>query len=227
MLGTRRLAILAVTACGGDEARPDAFELPWATYVIDAGRHDAQLVDRMPKNPIDGVVSTVGRDYDLILDPSAIYELTDPVEPTDQFDWNKLPGLSDCNTVDLSVDGIMLGWRWRLDLAPQVLEITAYANNAGVHLTPEQPLFVLDAADLEARAPLRYRLWRELSHYEVHVEGTMRGRTIAANATLPRRCSEVELDPIAWAGAFYFGGTSTAPHQITAKIRERGFSPAM
>jgi hypothetical protein len=43
-------------------------------------------------------------------------------------------------------------------------------------------------------------------------------------ATLPRRCTGEVLDPLAWAGAFYFGGTSTAPHQITAKIREMPFS---
>jgi hypothetical protein len=207
-------------ACGGSEPPPDA-ALGWATYVIAAGSHDATLVDRVPKNPIDGVTSTVGRDFELILDPSAIYELTAPVEPTDQLDWNKLPGLSDCNTIDLSVDGIMFGWRWRLDL--QVLEVTAYANNAGVHLTPESTLFTLDAADLEAREPLHYRVWREAEQYQVTAAGTIRGRPIEAAGTLPRRCTEAEVDPLAWAGAFYFGGTSTAPHEITAKIREIAF----
>lgn len=195
--------------------------LGWATYIIPAGRHDAMLVDRVPKNPIDGVTSTIGRDFELILDPSAIYEITEPVEPTDQLDWNKLPGLSDCNTVDLSVDGIMFGWRWRLDV--QVLEVTAYANNASVHLTPDTTLFTLDAADLDAREPLRYRLWRETAQYQVSVTGSIRGRAIDVVATMPRRCTEVELDPLAWAGAFYFGGTSTAPHEITAQIREIAF----
>jgi hypothetical protein len=209
------------SACSGGEPSPDAATLGWATYIIEAGHHDATLVDRVPKNPIDGVTSVVGRDFELILDPSAIYELTEPVEPTDQLDWNKLPGLSDCNTIDLSVDGIMFGWRWRLDL--QALEVTAYANNASVHLTPDAPLFTLDAADLEAREPLRYWLWREPATYAVAVSGSIRGRVIDAVARLPRRCADVEVDPIAWAAAFYFGGTSTAPHEITAQIRERAF----
>jgi hypothetical protein len=119
-------AMVVMAACGpGGDPAPDASPpRGWATYVIEAGRHDARLLDREPKNPIDGVVSVVGRDYELVLDPSAIYELTDPVQPDDQFDWNKLPGLSDCHTVDLAVDGIMLGWRWRLDLEPRVLELS-------------------------------------------------------------------------------------------------------
>ena len=216
---------LFVAACGGpDSATVDAApERTWATYVIAEGHHDAMLVGRTPKNPIDGVVSVVGREYELVLDPSAIYELTMPTQPEDQLDWNKLPGLSDCNTIDLSIDGIMLGWRWRLDL--QVLEVTAYANNDGLHLQSDAPLFTLDAADLEAREPLVYRVWRETSIYQVRVTGSVRGRAIDASAQLPRRCTEVELDPLAWAGGFYFGGTSVAPHEITATIRESMLVP--
>ncbi|MDB4960557.1 MAG: hypothetical protein JWP01_556 [Myxococcales bacterium] len=230
MSGSRKLALLCLagTGCGApDDASPiDAAAPGWATYVIATGRHDATLVERSPRNPTDGVSSAIGRDYELIFDPSAIYELTSPVEPTDQLDWNKLPGLSDCNTTDLAAEGLMFGWRWRLDLQPPVLEVTAYANNARVHLTPPAPLFVLDAADLEARTPIRYRVWRETTSYQFAVEGEIRGRIIDETTTLPRRCTEVELDPLAWAGAFYFGGTSTAPHEITAQIREQSYFTA-
>lgn len=215
-----------LVGCGSQALVPDALPEPgWATYVIAPGRHDAMLLDRSPRNPIDGVTSVIGRDFELILDPSAIYELTAPVQPNDQLDWNKLPGLSDCNTTDLAVEGLMFGWRWRLDLQPQVLEVTAYANNAGVHLTPNVPLLALDAADLDARDPLHYRVWRDTATYHFAVDGEIRGRVIDAGAMLPRRCSDIERDPLAWAGAFYFGGTSTAPHQITAQIREAAFVP--
>ncbi|MBA3456914.1 MAG: hypothetical protein H0T42_27745 [Deltaproteobacteria bacterium] len=220
------LSLVAVCACSSPASAPDAPAEPeWATYVIRAGRHDAQIIDRSLTNPTDGVSDAIGRDYELILDPSAIYELVDPVEPTDQLDWNKLPGLSDCNQTDLKVDGLMFGWRWRIDLVPHVLEITAYANNAGVHLTPSAPLFVLDADDLGALAPLHYRVWRESATYQFSVDGEVRGRAIDASVALPRRCSTVELDPLAWASAFYFGGTTTAPHEMTAKIREAAFVP--
>ena len=84
---------------------------------------------------------------------------------------------------------------------------------------------MLDAADLEARTPLHYRVWRENATYQFAVDGEIRGRTIAATATLPRRCIDVELDPLAWASAFYFGGTTTAPHEMTAMIREAALVP--
>ncbi len=221
-----RCTLVLLAACGSSPSTPDAMTEPaWATYVIAAGRHDARLVDRSPGNPTDGVSDAVGGDYELILDPSAIYVLTAPVQPNDQLDWNKLPGLSDCNQTDLAVEGLMFGWRWRIDLQPPVLEIAAYANNASVHLTPATPLVVLDAADLEARTPLHYRVWRDTAMYQFAVDGEIRGRAIAATVTLPRRCTDVELDPLAWASAFYFGGTTTAPHEMTAMIREAAFVP--
>jgi hypothetical protein len=217
----RALIAIALAACSSSPAETPDAPRAWATYTIAAGEHSAALSGREPKNPIDGVVSVEGRDYELVLNTSAIYELTNPVQPEDQLDWNKLPGFSDCGTIDLAVDGAMFGWRWRLDLL--ALEVTAYANNDGVHLTPEAPLFALDAADLAAEEPVRYRVSREPALYRFAVEGVIRGRPIAATATLPRRCPEVPLDELAWAGAFYFGGTSTAPHEITARIREQPF----
>lgn len=218
----KRLAVPLVACNSAETAMPDARALTWSRYLIPAGQHTAQVLDAQPKNPLQGVTDAVGRDYELALDATAIYVLTAPVQPDDQLDWNKLPGLSDCDEVDLAKDGAMFAWRWRPELA--VLEITAYANNAGTHLQTD-PLFLLDADDLGADAALRYRVWREPSAYHFDVTGEVRGRAITATTTLPRRCSETPLDPLAWAGAFYFGGTSTAPHDITARIRESLWTP--
>jgi hypothetical protein len=203
---------LALAACSSSAAEPtpDAVEVTWARYEIAAGEHTAHVLDAVPKNPVQGITDAVGRDYELVLDPTAIYELGN----VDQLDWNKLPGLSDCGEIDLSRDGAMFGWRWRPELG--VLEVTAYANNAGVHLTTDV-LFTLDVAALDAREPIRYRVWREPSAYRFDARGV--------TATLPRRCIAAPLDPGAWAGAFYFGGTSVAPHAISARISERAFVP--
>lgn len=212
------LVLVVLAACAESGAPPlDAVpERGWATYTIAAGAHNAYLTNREPKNPIDGVVSVVGRDYELALNTSAIYTIADP--PTDQLDWNKLPGLSDCGTIDLSVDGAMFGWRWSLDR--QVVEIGAYANNASTHLWLDAPLVTLDEAQLAAEIPLRYRVVRHSADYEFSVTGP----GVVATGMLPRRCSDEVRDPLAWAGAFYFGGTSTAPHEVTASIRETPFS---
>jgi len=224
VIGMRTLALLPVAACMSSTTQvPDPVERPWATYAIPAGEHTATVDKPGLHNPIDGVTDVVGRDYELALDGSAIYVLTQPTQPEDQYDWNKLPGLSDCGTVDLAVDGAMFGWRWRIETSS--LEVTAYANNDGVHLTIEAPLFTLDADDLVAAEALRYTVAREQDMYAFTVRGVVRGREIATAARLPRRCSELERDPLAWAGAFYFGGTSVAPQPITAQMRESTYEP--
>lgn len=196
----------------------------WARYTIAPGAHGALVTTAGAGDPASGIVSGIsGRDYDLALDPSAAYTITSLVEPNDQLDWNKLPGLSDCGTVDLSQDGVMFGWRWRIDTTPKVLEITAYANGAGKHLTPPAPLFVLDAADLASVTPLRYRISVDGALYRFAVSGTMRGRAIDVTASLARRCAATAPSslPVQWAAGLYFGGTSTAPATITSRIFER------
>jgi hypothetical protein len=108
----------------------------WAQYTINVGAHSASVSGATPGNPVSLFTWVAGRDYRFRFNSSASYVITRPTEPSDQFDWNKLPGISDCGTLDLSVNGAMFGWRWRLDTTPQVLEVTAYANNNSKHLTP-------------------------------------------------------------------------------------------
>ncbi|MDB4946401.1 MAG: hypothetical protein JWP97_5935 [Labilithrix sp.] len=195
----------------------------WARYVIETGAHAATLTTGASGNPRDGLASGVAaRDYELALDASAAYVLTAPTQPDDQLDWNKLPGLSDCGSFDLAADGLMFGWRYRPDTAPARLEITAYANNAGAHLTADEPLVSLDADDLTSATPLRYRLRMDAAVYSFRISGVVRGRVIEVEAALPRRCAETAPESLVtqWAGGFYFGGTSTAPSRITAGIFE-------
>lgn len=199
----------------------------WARYTLAPGAHAATLASGAAGNPKAGFVDGIaGRDYELAFDPSAVYTITQPAQPNDQLDWNKLPGLSDCGTLDLAADGAMFGWRWRLDTSPNVLEVTAYANDAGTHLTPPAPMITLDAADLASAAPLRYRLWMDGAVYRFTISGTMRGRAIDAATTLTRRCATTAPSSllVQWAAGFYFGGTSTAPSTITSRIFEQPFS---
>lgn len=213
-VAVRAVLLVAVTACGGGALAPDApatdAPLPWATFTIPPGAHDAEITGGRDGDPVTGFMFGARRSFDLALDPSAMYVLTTPTEPEDQLDWNKLPGFSDCGGIDLAVDGAMFGWRWRTDL--EVVEVTAYANNAGVHLTPDEPLLTLDAAALAARTPVHYELTREAAQYRFSADGHA--------ATLPRRCTDQPVMLDAWAGELYFGGTSVAPQTITATIRE-------
>jgi hypothetical protein len=196
----------------------------WARYTIDPGAHTATLTTAAAGSPRGGLVSGLGaRDYELALDASAAYVLTAPAQPDDQLDWNKLPGLSDCGSFDLAADGVMFGWRYRPDLTPSRVEITAYANDAGSHLTPPEPLVTLDAADLASATPLRYRLRMDGAVYRFAISGVVRGRVVDVEAALPRRCAGTAPGSLVaqWAAGFYFGGTSTSPSTISAAIFER------
>ncbi|HVV84929.1 MAG TPA: hypothetical protein VHE35_17815 [Kofleriaceae bacterium] len=209
-----------------DAAPPiDAPAESWATYHIAVGAHSATITGGSDGNPVNLVTSVAGRDFRFAFNSSAVYTITNPVEPQDQLDWNKLPGLSDCGTVDLSVNGLMFGWRWRLDTNPKVLEVTAYANNNSSHLWLAQPLFTLSEAELAADAPLRYREWIDGNMYRFTVQGTIDGRTIDVSGAHPRACAATSATGLKWAGQFYFGGTSTAPSVITARIHEIPFAP--
>jgi hypothetical protein len=211
-----------------DAGTPDAGMLPphwgWARYTIAAGAHSATVaMNGASRSPLAGISFVTGRTYDFIFTPSAMYELTNPAQPGDQLDWNKLPGISDCGQVDLAQDGLMFAWRWRLDLTPRVLELAHYANNAGTHLYPAAGIVTLDEADLLAEEPLRFELGiggSGNSRYLFRISGTVRGRVIDVTGEHPRRCASSSTSGLKWAAGFYFGGTSTAPQTITGYVRE-------
>lgn len=195
----------------------------WSSYTIEPGRHDATVARPAGiTGPKAGWVAPGGgsRTYDLTLTPTAEYVLTNPTQPEDQFDWNKLPGFSDCGDFDLAKNGAMFGWRWRTDLTPRVLELVPYANANSVHQYPTSALVVLSHEDLVAKQPLRYSITIDGALYRFAIDGTIRGRAIHATATLPRSCPTNPTSTGKWFAGFYFGGTSTAPSQIYAYVRE-------
>ena len=214
--------------CGHPDAPPvclPPFPTPapgagWSRYDIATGAHSATVTrGAQATAPRAGFSTAAGRRYHFLFDATARYVLTNPTQPEDQFDWNKLPGLSDCGDLDLSQNGWMFGWRWRTDLAPPRLEVTAYANNNGTHLTPADPLVTLTAAQLDARVPLWFDLAisADRQRYEFEVAGP---GSRQATATLPRQCPSGSTSTLKWASGFYFGGTSTAPTPITGWINE-------
>lgn len=224
-------AAVSAAACAAPsstevDARPpppiDGPADPWATYTILPGQQSASVTGGGDGNPLRNIVEVGGRDYRFAFDASAAYVLTTPVEPQDQYDWNKLPGLSDCENADLSRNGAMFGWRWRVDTEPRFLEVTAYANNDGVHLQTDVML-TLSADELASETPLRYRFWLDGAVYRFEITGTIGRRTIGAGGELPRVCTAIPATATKWAAGLYFGGTSVAPHQITGRISEQPF----
>lgn len=192
----------------------------FAKYTIPTGAHSATIaINGASRAPLAGLTSVRARTYQFIFDATAMYELTNPAQPGDQLDWNKLPGLSDCGQFDLARDGLMFAWRWRLDTSPRVLEIAHYANNAGTHLYPTQGLIQLDESELRSETALTYELEIAATEYRFHLFGTLGARVIDERTTFPRRCTS-STTALKWASGFYFGGTSTAPQPITGFVQE-------
>lgn len=192
----------------------------WSRYAIAAGAHSATVTrGAQATAPLAGFSTASGRRYHFLFDASAAYVLTNPTQPEDQFDWNKLPGLSDCGDLDLSRNGWMFGWRWRTDTMPRRLEVTAYANNDGTHLTPTAPLVTLTQTQLDQPVPLWFELAisADRQRYEFRVAGP---GTRSASASLSRQCPSASPTTFKWASGFYFGGTSVAPGPITGWIAE-------
>ena len=192
----------------------------WSRYAIVTGAHSATVTrGAQATAPLAGFSTASGRHYHFLFDATAAYVLTNPTQPEDQFDWNKLPGLSDCGDLDLSQNGWMFGWRWRTDTAPRRLEITAYANNDGTHLTPTAPLVTLTQAQLDQPVPLWFELAisADRQRYEFGIAGP---GSRSVTASLPRQCPSDSPTTFKWASGFYFGGTSTAPQSMTAWIAE-------
>ncbi|MFC4604171.1 hypothetical protein [Rhodococcus kronopolitis] len=201
----------------------------WSSYTIARGAHSASVDSPTgATGPLAGWISPSGasRTYDLVLTPTAEYVLTAPTQPEDQFDWNKLPGFSDCGDIDLARNGAMFGWRWRTDTTPRVLELVPYANADGVHQYPQNALATLSHDDLAALESLRYTIEIDGPVYRFAIDGTIRDRAVHESATLPRSCPTHPADAGRWYSGFYFGGTSTAPSQIHSYMREVTDSPA-
>jgi hypothetical protein len=222
-------AVVSMVATGLSGCLAPGTPPGWSSYTIERGAHSASVGRPTgATGPLAGWVSPGGasRTYDFILTPTAEYVLTSPTQPEDQFDWNKLPGFSDCGDVDLARNGAMFGWRWRTDTSPRVLELVPYANANGVHQYPDSALVTLSHDDLAANQPLRYTIQIDGTVYRFAIDGTIGGRDIHETATLPRSCPSNPTSTGKWYAGFYFGGTSTAPSQMHAYIREPVDKPA-
>ena len=225
----RRWLLVAIGLSVGLTACLPAYPTPiptpgWSTYTIDDGAHSARVRVRSEATPpLRGLTNEHRRRYHFVFTPTTRYRITDPVQPDDQFDWNKLPGLSDCGDVDLSRNGYMFAWRWRLDTQPRRMELTAYANNDSVHLTPPEPIVTMTAEQVDARRPIHFDLWIHPNKaiYVFEITEDLHGETVTHRVTLPRECPNVRRSITKWASGFYFGGTSTAPKRIVGHMNER------
>ncbi len=128
---------------------------------------------------------------------------------SDQADWNKATGFSDCNNFDaFRGKGAMLGWRWNQSLG--VIELAAYVHNQGDK----------SRRVIAFTATANVNTWYEFSIKAGEKNKTytykFNGETIVMSGKNGRGC---ELEAIS--GRLitpYFGGNRTAPNDILIDI---------
>ncbi|MBC5991645.1 hypothetical protein [Pontibacter cellulosilyticus] len=131
--------------------------------------------------------------FEVTFDSTAIYT---SIKPENQFDINKLYGLSDCSSHH-QVNSARIGWRW----SNNQLELHAYTYKGGSRKSE----FI---TSITLGKPAFCELNLDEGKYKFSVDGKQ--------VELPRGCSgstdAYQLYP-------YFGGDEVAPHDITIRIR--------
>lgn len=174
------LAILALMSCTKID------ESGFKKYVIKKGNH------------ISGYRWNTTYDnkfnIEVIFDESAKYTTSDPLN---QFDVNKLWGVSDCGN-NHSDNSIRFGWRWLNDS----LEILWYRRIDGKF--EFEPITTVNLNETN-----RMHLSINKASYEMRVNGVIK----SVSRPCSRDYKRYKLFP-------YFGGDEKAPHNITIRIKE-------
>jgi hypothetical protein len=158
----------------------------YKTYTIKKGKHrSGYRFSQTKSNHIE---------FFVLFDESAEYTSKDSVN---QYDVNKLFGLSDCGTNHME-NSIRFGWRWINDQ----LQLLWFKHEEGKFTF--EPLRYIDI-----NQPYKCSIELTEDYYILGIEGTY--------FYIDRPCSQnftrYYLYP-------YFGGDETAPHDITIRIKE-------
>lgn len=131
--------------------------------------------------------------FNVIFDESAKYTSQ---EANNQYDVNKLYGLSDCGTRH-SKNSIRFGWRWLNDN----LEILWYKREDG-------DFSFGNITTVDLNTSYQYSITFTEESYILRVDGV--------EAVVDRKCSETYRKYYLYP---YFGGDEEAPHDIIIKIK--------
>jgi hypothetical protein len=160
----------------------------YITYTLKKGEHYADL---------NGYKTVDASELNFLVkfDSSAIYKT---IDPSNQFDINKLYGFSDNNSMHHEFSA-RFGWRW----SDNALRIFAYVYNNGVVISRE-----LTAVAIGAETACSIKVTPE--NYLFTVGGET--HQLPRRSTTPKGTG-YRLYP-------YFGGDETAPHDVRIYIRQ-------
>lgn len=178
---------LLLSGCSGEKEKAEPTDAEgFRIYTIKAGEHDCDNQYQQ--------VATAAMHFSVKFDSSAVYQTKDPVN---QFDINKLYGLSDCNTSHHE-NSARMGWCW----VDKQLQIHAYAYKNG-----HRKENFITAIPIGEEVKMSIEMLDSTYIFKVADKFT----------ELPRGCSGqgtgYKLYP-------YFGGDETAPHEIKVKVKD-------
>ena len=173
--------LLLILFCGCRKIDENGFK----TYTIKCGKHKSRSAVKFTRSN--------SLHFQVIFDETAIYTTNDP---GNQYDVNKLYGLSDCGDLHQE-SSIRIGWRWINDS----LELHWFRHDDTFEFDKIKSVELNQIIDCE----ISFNDWE----YEIDIDGTV--------VTIDRPCrrsrnSKYYLWP-------YFGGDETAPHDIKIKIK--------
>jgi hypothetical protein len=161
-------------------------------YIIKKGDHFSS--PRTPKalvRQVNGQVKFTAANYNL--------------DGGDQFDWNKLTGIS-FNPLNPSRDAVMIGWRWN-NLTNKI-QLGAYFNVKGQNIYPElnmSPIMEVSQTEL---------VTFKIDYNQVVITSTIQNKSI----TIPVPQGMFK----SWLTSFriqpYFGGNRSAPNYIEINL---------
>ena len=158
------------------------------TYTIKCGKHKSRSKIKTTR--------TDELKFQAIFDSSAIYTSADPIN---QYDINKLYGLSDCGSSHLDCS-IRFGWRWYNDS----LEILWFK-----HVDGKFTFDKIKTIDIDQIVDFSIKFDHQKYHMSVDND----------TVSIDRPCSNGSVRKYyLWP---YFGGDETAPHDITIKIKDK------
>jgi hypothetical protein len=181
---TKKATVPATDSTATKENAAPAF----TSYTIRAGEHYCED-NRYPACTTPALYFTV------VFDSSAVYQTS---IPNNQYDYNKLYGFSDNNSLHQQFSA-RFGWRW----CNSELELSAYTYNNGVRSDK-----LLGAVAIGAENKCAILVSGD--HYDFVVNGV--------TTSVPRESKTTQA--VGYKLSPYFGGDEVAPHTVTIKIRE-------
>jgi hypothetical protein len=158
----------------------------WITYIIPPNQNSS--INNGLSTFEDSILS-----FNVVFDSSCVYT---SINPTNQFDWNKVAGFSDCNSLH-QTNSLRVGWRYRHTLG---IELAAYQYTNGIRsFTIIDTVQILDTAHITLLRLLDY-------------ETTVNSRTAKTSRHCPDKPTAYMLFP-------YFGGNETAQDTVRIHVQ--------